>query len=442
MMQGKTDTSERAEKTEAFRSTAQRSRVYPRPEPRLLGEDNERENSCVPRDKKWPPLDVDDSRQGKKNTATALQPINLATEKNVELLERAERAEQMLEITRERLCRALEDGAANAASTAASAATADADSTTVNRHFVGDAIKGSTNGDGNGTRFAAEERYNENVISPFSGEWRGGHGRSRGRSTERPFRTTASTRSSKTNPRRSRSVLGKREEERAPLPPRHYASSLDLVEGFSCCSSDDSRDPRQWQAPKSVGASSEKEFLRKRRHPSRSTSTPSSSRILRGKDIKRKGAGHGGSADEYDSTINTAERKNQPPGRRAQLRSSDLVRMREVVARLRAVTAQLEEERAKSSGVPGRVTEEGQSRLPHAVVYGSNRRPPIAPYIRKEGESGEREAAALLQENANLRRKLRGLVALEELEGRAVSRGLSPLTGEGEPGADFFQPDK
>lgn len=54
--------------------------------------------------------------------------------------------------------------------------------------------------------------------------------------------------------------------------------------------------------------------------------------------------------------------------------------------------------------------------------------------------AAEAEAAALIRENTSLRRKLNGLVALEELEGRAVRRGLLPLTGGGGilPEGDLF----
>lgn len=127
--------------------------------------------------------------------------------------------------------------------------------------------------------------------------------------------------------------------------------------------------------------------------------------------------------------------KSLRPGRRrrrvVELRASDLARMREVVARLRIATFQLEAERA------GRL----DSTLPVTAEEGAPACPPSVVAAGARGVAGEAEADALVRENATLRRKLCGLVALEELEGRAVQKGLLPLTGGGEPGAEFFPRD-
>eukprot|EP00752_Nemacystus_decipiens_P010523 g9371.t1 len=112
-----------------------------RPEPRLLVEDSGQTSRRLPgafrRD--GHPVQVEDvldsalqerrSSRGKdggnsssNSAAEAFRAINRAAEENTQLRERAERAERMLETTRGRLCRALEDGVASGAAAEANAA--------------------------------------------------------------------------------------------------------------------------------------------------------------------------------------------------------------------------------------------------------------------------------------------------------------------------------
>lgn len=184
------------------------------------------------------------------------------------------------------------------------------------------------------------------------------------------------------------------------------------------------------------------------------------------------GGGHGrGRRCRGGQGAITREDEQRPRQEKQELRASDLARMREVVARLRFATRELEAERADRVGAQvalARVTtaaggaeeeavEEtdplftrrpvGDASTAAAVLQDEracSQRPArgMAPGVGRGGGiavvESEDEAAALLRENASLRRRLFGLAAVEELETRAVREGLLPLTGGGAPGADLF----
>ncbi|CBJ32614.1 expressed unknown protein [Ectocarpus siliculosus] len=384
-----------------------------RPEPRLLDEDNgDRDSRRSPtafggeQQQQPPPPEDAFSGEGRRDEAgdkrrsgsggggsgdgkivssnsgnEASLAIHRAAEANVELRERAERAERMLATTR------------------------------------------TKRGDDSG--------------------WRGG-GRPRGRG-----RTEA----------RKEGAPGWR--QRTSPPPRSNvpASSSDTWEGESHYHSDDTGDRRQLvrdeeaQSPEVAGRQQgDRQRRRRRRHSSSAAGT--SSRVKWHGTQEEEGGGVG-----FGTRRSRVRRRQQ----QQQLRASDVARMRQVVERLRVATYELEAERAGRADAPARAGEGAEASLPppakrsSGVVHerGVTQQPPPTMPPNVAGRDGgipmaaaaaaaerEQEAAALVRENANLRRRLFGLVMLEELEGRAVREGLLPLTGGGGVAEDMFPSDK
>lgn len=409
----------------------QRPGFNARPQPRFIDDGKYGENRSAPSGGKDSPRDLYGQGEAGSPSATAFraQAINLASQKYGELRDRAERAERMLETTRGRLCRALEHGASNAA--AAAANEVNAATPTADYHVEDD---GDDYGDGSDDSgdVASDWRYRED--ESVSTSWGGSRRRYRGRSAER-LATIAAATAAEPNYRRSSSVDGSGVEKRNS-PTRNYASSSDIWDGQGHCHTDDAGERRRRPAREQTGQRVRKEHRRRRHHPSsRHTSSSEARPEDRGQAGKREGSG----GDRKDGG---GEPKRRRSKRRQQLRASDLTRMREVIARLRITTAELEAERAHRLDATAAGAMERGAHVPSDnAVYASDDDSLMARQAGGEGagpsEEGA-EAAALQRENANLRRKLFGLMALEELEGRAVEKGLLPLTGGGVSGGDFF----
>lgn len=427
----------------ADHAATQRPGFNSRPQPRFLDDGSYGENRSAPSGRHNPPLDLDGKGEAGSSTATAFQAqaINLASKEYAELRDRAERAERMLETTRGRLCRALEDGASNAAAAAAAtttAAAAAANEVNATAAAAADHVEddGGDYGDDSGDSdidVASDRRYRED--GSVSTSRRGLRRRYRGRSTERVAPTTAAT-AVKTAYGRSSSVDGSGVEKRNS-PTRNYASSSDIWDGQGHYHTDDGGERRRRRpAREQTGQRGKEEHQRRRRHSSsRCTSSSEARPEERGRGGKRGGSG----GKRKDGG---GEPKRRRSKRRQQLRAGDLARMREVIARLRITTAELEAERAHRLDSPAvGVVERGAQQLPSddAVYASGGADSSVARQAgAEEGGGPSAEAVELQQENASLRRKLFGLMALEELEGRAVEKGLLPLTGGGVSGGDFF----
>lgn len=460
--------------------TERQSRGYrsTRPEPRTLSNHGNRHGTRA-----TPPLDNRrDSNQplsiGKNDVhkpqqalhhgaTTTLHPVsfvptregNSSSSVDDMLRRRADRAERMLEVTRERLRRALEDGAANAA-----AAVTEANLTTDGEGAGG----GGKGGGGKGGRFAAAwmESGGEEAKRSDDGGRRVRRGRGRGISPEGlasplTLRSTPTGRGRSSSSGESEEVeehtkqedvrRGRRAEEPwssgSSWRDRGHMKKYYSSDGATAASAEQRRRRRQLgeatDPEERRGQRRGNHSQRRRRHSSMSARRAAPARhedddggfdepgTRRGRGIG--GDGSGGEDDMRGSNATKSLRPGRWRQRRrvVELRASDLARMREVVARLRIATFQLEAERA------GRL----DSTLPVTVEEGARAIPPSAVAAGARGVAGEAEADALVRENASLRRKLCGLVALEELEGRAVKKGLLPLTGGGEPGAEFFPGD-
>lgn len=197
--------------------------------------------------------------------------------------------------------------------------------------------------------------------------------------------------------------------------------------------------------------------------------------------LKRHGTPEESTGQGRDGRGMAREKQQQRPQQELQqelqeqeLRASDLARMRQVVARLRVATRELEAERAgraddaqeaQARAAAGGVAEETAvaARKEAALLTRPacsstaaalqdkrcfRQRPArvTAPGMGQDGGGGvavavaenEEEAAVLLRENASLRRRLFGLAAVEQLETRAAREGLLPLTGGRDPGGEMF----
>lgn len=462
-----------------------------RPEPRTLDDHGDRRGTrATPlpldgrRDSQSPSVsnDVHKFQQElhhRDSTTLLPRPVNFvstresnsAAAEDEMLRKRAERAERMLEVTRERLYRALKDGAANAAAATAAAAVTEANPTV-------DGKGGGRGGDGGRLAAASKESSDEEAKGSGDGGRRIRRRRGRGSAGEGLASPTTIRRSTPTSRGRS-SSSGETEEVEERARQEDLRRSRRVVEepwsssGLSWRDRDQGHENKKYyssdgatattsaeqrrrgrqlgEAAGSEGRRAEQEHRghhgqRRRRHSSMSARRAApASRDDDGRfdehATRRGGEGGGGgggdcSGGEEEMRGSNAKKRLRPGRRRGrvvELRASDLARMREVVARLRIATFQLEAERAgRLDGAVPVSTEEGgrgRGRVPPAPV--------VAPGAR--GVAGEAEADALVRENTSLRRKLCGLVALEELEGRAVQKGLLPLTGGGEPGEEYFQ---
>lgn len=398
-------------------------------------------------------------------------------EENAKLRKRADRAERMLEATRERLSRALEDGASNAAAGATAVTAASASVAAVAADSVGgDSAEGK--GDACASRDGRERRsstFSNRRRIPLSGELEGGDG-PMGRSRQHYHRRSRSTATRRRKNRNGDDETMQSVQSGRRQPNSDTDSSSQLVSASSLGGyfSSDGVERGEWN-------------LRSKR-PLRL-----SSRGERGDDFDARRSRTASAAPDHRRTqpqrFSSEDDRAGADGRgagpsdrrrgrgRTELRASDLARMREVVAQLRIATAQLEAERCrrpasapeqyrivgKGSGYRGR--EEGQEwerHLPPLAGAGTERCRTTSPRgvhcggrgsaVRTESSvagtdgvcggraAAEAEAAALMRENASLRKKLNGLVALEKLEGRAVRRGLLPLSGGGGilPEGDLF----
>lgn len=312
-------------------------------------------------------------REEKGNGGALPEGPFVAVKENIELRKRAERAERMLEKTRQRLQRALE-GHGAAAAAASGQASVD---TAVNR---AEEYNGGVGHEGERVSTPTLQRGRN-----YSRRRRSAH-----RSVPAAMGTKAriSSRNAKNN--RSRDV-------------REDSSSSDSCGGQRRYSSDDNGEGSLRRQTQSVQDLEPTEHVRhesrrsRRRHSiaPESRSTSDAAKVHTGEDF-------GKGKEDVDS--HPRERKERLG--RVELSASDLRRMREVIARLKITTALLHAERARRA---------------HAHVG---------------DEEGKTEALA--QENAILRRKLYGLMKLEELEGRAMEKKLLPLTGGGMAGGDFF----
>ena len=411
-------------------AATQRPCFSSRPQPRFLDDGSYGENRSASSGTKDPPLDLYGQGEAGSTNATSFRAraINLASKEYAKLRDRAERAERMLETTRGRLCRALEDGASNAAAAAAATTTA----ATAADHVEDDGDDYGDNSDDSGKYVASDSRYREDESVLTSR--RGSRRRHRERSAERLASIAAAT-AAKPIFRRSNSVDGSGVEKH-DSPTRKFASSSDIWDGQGHYHTDDAGERLRRPAREQIGQRVRKEHRRRRRHSSsRCTSSSEARPEKRGQGGKREGIG-------LERKAGGGEPKRRRSKRRQQLRASDLTRMREVIARLRITTAELEAERAHRLDVPSAGVMEREAHFPSVnAVYASGDDSILARQAGGDGggpsEEGA-EAAVLQRENANLRRKLFGLMALEELEGRAVEKGLLPLTGGGVSGADFF----
>ena len=358
------------------------------------------------------------------------QAVNLSSKEYAELLDRAERAERMLETTRGRLSRALEDGASNAAAAEALTTAAAASASKVRAVSTPDHIEGDDgdygDGSGDGDEYVASDGHYREDESVLTGR-RGFRRHYRGRTT---VTTTV-----KPSYRRSTSVGGIGLENR-DSPARDYTSSSDIRDGQDHYHSDDAEERRRRPPRELAGQRAEKAHRRRRRQSStRYTSSSEARHWELGWVGKREGSGG-------ERKNGGGEPKTRRSKRRQQLRASDLTRMRKVIARLRTTTAELEAERAHRLDAPAAGVAERGSLLPSdKELYASG----ADSSMSRQARGGEgvptavgAEAAALQQENSNLRRKLFGLMALEELEGKAVQKGLLPLTAGGVLGGDLF----
>lgn len=235
------------------------------------------------------------------------------------------------------------------------------------------------------------------------------------------------------------------------------ASSSDTWEGESHYHSDETGERRrrvrdaEAQPPEVAGRQQDDRRQRRRRRRSLSAAGAAGRVKRHGTQEEEGGVGSGTGR----SRVRRKEQQQQ------QLRASDVARMRQVVERLRVATHELEAERAGRAETPDRAGEETEASLPRpaqrsgGVVHerGGTQQPlpTMPPNVASRGGGTpaaaaaverEQEAAALVRENANLRRRLFGLVMLEELEGRAVREGLLPLTGGGGVADDMFPSDK
>ncbi|CAM9929028.1 unnamed protein product [Ectocarpus fasciculatus] len=445
-----------------------------RPEPRLLDEDSgDRDSQRSPKvfsgeqqQQQQPPPEDAFSGRGRRDEAGDIRrsgsgggggsgdgkikssnsgneaslAIHRAAEANVELRERAERAERMLATTRTRLCRALEDGGGGGGATATTSDQSLNSGSGVSS-ISGSSASSSSSSGGNGCSVLGARKRGDD-----SG-WRGG-GRPRGRGrTEEARREAAPGWRQRTSP-----------SPRSIVP----ASSSDTWEGESHYHSDETGERRrrvrgaEAQPPEVAGRQQDDRRQRRRRRRSLSAAGASGRVKRHGTQEEEGGVGSGTGR----SRVRRKEQQQQQ-----QLRASDVARMRQVVERLRVATYELEAERAGRAETPARAGEETEASLPRpaqcsgGVVHerGGTQQalPTMSPNVAGRGGGTpaagaavaaaverEQEAAALVRENANLRRRLFGLVMLEELEGRAVREGLLPLTGGGGVAEDMFPSDK
>eukprot|EP00903_Cladosiphon_okamuranus_P014984 g13868.t1 len=492
-----------------------------RPEPRLLDEVSDQADRRAPsvRRRHEQPTQAEDvadgipreyrssggdnnGSRGGSSATEAFRAINRAAEENVRLRERAERAERMLETTRGRLSRALEDGGAGAAAAETDAAL---------KHAASDASHGSFNsnsssGGAGGGSSSISSVLGARKPDEGSGE-RAERPRGRGKSPKRGSRKHAANAGAgawrETTRRRSSSSsnsggdgdgdTGSRSDKRrAPgrptstLPLGLSSSDTYTWEGECNYHSDETgerrwRWHREWTLDTGAAATEGEGGRRRRRQRRRSSSAFKRHGTL--EDTVREGGRGGGrrhgrgwqGRDDDVGDVTNQESQQQPRREQQELRASDIARMRKVVARLRFATRELEAERARrrmdAQAAPARVVTVGLeqeeeeetagmreallSRRPASVATpavlreecGCSQRPTRVMTPAGIGHDGgvaaavvesEKEAAVLLRENASLRRRLFGLAAVEELETRAVREGLLPLTGGGAPGGDLF----
>lgn len=402
-------------------------------------------------------------------------PLSIATathaQENASLRKRADKAERLLEATRDRLSSALEDGALSAATTTAAAVAA--------------AVAAAS---GNAAAAAATE-YDDS--SNHHSNTRKARGRSIEEVTPAVLHPDAGMGRRHLNRRRSATTTARygmrRRDGDGVISDQHGRSlscgteSSDLRCHVGGYHSSDGGVERQRTRRSELGADSrvrKYEGSRGRRRPSSATGVKTS-RQRQGRSDADGQAGGG-------RQIERQERGQ------AELRASELARMREDVGKLRTATGQLEAKRARRSSRPmaqaqggGGVQRGGRGHLfqPGGVVgvdmagavaageggfrgglrvssaqrapegrswsdqnvydYGGGRVSATVgggSMVCDGRAAAEAEAAVLMRANASLRKKLNGLVALEELEGRAIRRGLLPLTGQEGllPGGDFF----
>ncbi|CAN0197175.1 unnamed protein product [Ectocarpus sp. 4 AP-2014] len=367
--------------------------------------------------------------------------MHRAAETNVELRERAERAERMLATTRTRLCRALEEGGGGATA-------ATSDQSLSNGSSFGSASGSSASSSKASSKASSSSGGNDCSVLGARKRgndygWRGG-GRPRGRG--------------RTEEAKREGAPGWRQRTSPPPTSNAPASSSDTLEGESHYHSDDTGD--RWQRvrdeaaqPPEVAGRQQDDRQRRRRRRRSLSAAGTTSRVKWHGTQEEEGGGVG-----FGTRRSRVRRQPQ----QQQLRASDVVRMRQVVERLRVATYELEAERAGRADIPARVGEGAEASLPPPATRnsgavherGGTQQPPPTMSPNVAGRGGgipvaaavaaerEQEAAALVRENANLRRRLFGLVMLEELEGRAVREGLLPLTGGGGVAEDMFPSDK
>ena len=524
-----------------------------RPEPRLLDEENSqvgrRPPSVLRRDQPLRPPQADgvvdgvprehrssggnsnnnSSASASDNATEAFRAINRAAEENVRLRERAERAERMLETTRGRLCRALEDGVASAAAAESNAAL-NPDGIHASRRSFHNSNSNSSSSGSSGGSSGSSVNSSSSVLGARKRDDSNGASvgrRLRGRSPEQGARkqrvamagagagagvlraktrrrrrsrssSSSSSGSSSTSCGRAdeRSSSCGRVDERSESRRRHTStlpaasSSCGTWEGESQYHSDATGERRQrrWRvrelgtgpAVAAAAAAVTEEEGHRRRHRRRRHSVSALRRHGTSEEetIRDEGGGghgHGGRGGEDDRGVAREDqqrqqsRREQEQEQEQELRASDLARMREVVARLRVATRELEAERARrrvdqvhaaptrafaGGGVDEEIAAAAAAAAPilQDECECSQQRPHLPRVMAPAGvgqggaaavtaaESEEESAAVLLRENASLRRRLFGLAAVEELETRAVREGLLPLTGGGAPGGDLFSP--
>lgn len=377
--------------------------------------------------------------------SAALDAVEFATEGNAGLRKRADTAERMLEATKERLCRSLEGGAAHSAAAVAPAATVAAPA----------GARGAARDRGTSRGGAIPRRLSNEALSGSKSESKDNDRRHRTRTAV--YVAAASTSLS-------------RESTNTTSDDAH---SAEFLVGYYSSDAGERRVQQRGRRrrPGVIGTeedcSQPKELQRPRqRRTSSSVSAPRLKRLQHTHDYD----------DDDDGDGDVWGRRGDPRRRgvrrqRTQLRPNDLARMREVVARLRVATLELEAERVRRfvPGMQGGDRTGGQlpctsNPVATATVGFNNLGGATYPGVggrwvggdagaapKRDGgrvvsgedlcerrATAEAEASSLLRENASLRKKLRGLVALEELEGRAVRSGLLPLTGGGIGGGDLF----
>ncbi|CAM9306981.1 unnamed protein product, partial [Sphacelaria rigidula] len=375
-------------------------------------------------------------------------------EGNAKLRKRADRAERMLEATRERLNRALEDGVSNAAAGATAATAASASVPAV----AADSVSGGSaegKGDACANRHDEEERSSVFIgrrRPPLSGESESSNGTT-DRSRQHYHRRSTSTRRRKNRNKKDETIpflqTGGRQPYSDTDSSSHAVSALSLGGYYSSDGVD--RRGRDLRSTRPLGLSSrgERGDDFDARQPRTASAAPGNRRT---RSQRYSDEDDRAGADERGAGSSDRRRRRG----RTELRASDLARMREVVAQLRIATAQLEAERCRR---PASAPEQGHGQewerhLPPLAGASKERCRTISPprglhdggrgsalptessAAGTDGVCGgraaaEAEAAALIRENASLRKKLNGLVALEKLEGRAVRRGLLPLSGGG-----------